>query len=544
MKLSSRLALPPSPAVIALLVVAYALPGLLGHDPWKPEDAIGMGIVHQMLTHSQWWIPHLAGEPFVEDGPLQFWFAALLSRLASFALSADDGARLATAGSLAVCALFLRRATVALWGPAQGTGAVLVFLGCLGLLVHAHEIIAELGLLAGHAITWYGLVRARKNVRAGAIAFGIGLSVAVLSKGLIAFVAPVAVALLMPLLSPEWRTRACGKALASATALFACAMAIWWSIAAAKSPEASAAWIAGQVSLITLPGTARLLAGIKTLAWAAWPAWPIALWYLWDQRRTPRSAGIVFGVTALAATLVTLLLLPEGREVHALSALLPFSLLAGAGVERLRRGAANALAWFGAMCFTALGCFVWFGWVAMMTGAPERMARNFTRLEPGFVPQFQLIALIAAIVLSAGWIWTIARSEHSPYRSVLWWTGGVSLFWGLAMTLWLPWADYGKTYKPVAMSLADGLKRALPRGVSCIESRGLGESQRAALDYHAGIVTHRAETHMLGSMPIRCPALLVQGRSGEDERVGQGWRRVWEGSRPRDSERYRLYIRE
>ena len=180
----------------------------------------------------------------------------------------------------------------------------------------------------------------------------------------------------------------------------------------------------------------------------------------------------------------------------------------------------------------------------MMTGMPERMARNFTRLEPGFVPQFQWTALIAAIVLSAGWIWTIARSEHSPYRSVLWWTGGVSLFWGLAMTLWLPWADYGKTYKPVAMSLADELKRALPRGASCIESRGLGESQRAALDYHAGIVTHRAETHIRGSTPIRCPALLVQGRSGEDERVGQGWRRVWEGSRPRDSERYRLYIRE
>ena len=544
MKSLPRLTLPPSPVVIALLVAAYALPGLLGHDPWKPEDAIGMGIVHQMFTHAQWWIPHLAGEPFVEDGPLPFWFAALFSRLSSLVLSPDDGARLASAASLAVCALFLRRATAALWGPAQGTGAILVLLGCLGLLVHAHEIIAELGLLAGHAIAWYGLIRARRSARAGTLAFGIGLSIAVLSKGLIAVIAPVAVALLMPLASSDWRTRTCAKAMMGAMALFAASIALWWIVASAKSPGASAVWISGQIALITLPGTARILAGIKTLAWAAWPAWPIALWLLWDQRRTPRSPGIVFGVTALAATLAAMLLLPEGREVNALGSLLPFSMLAGAGVERLRRGAANALAWFGAMCFTVLGGFVWFGWIAMMTGTPERMARNFTRLEPGFVPQFQWFALLAALVLSAGWLWLIARSEHSPYRSVLWWAGGVSLFWGLAMTLWLPWADYGKTYRPVAMSLADGLKRALPRGASCVESRGLGESQRAALDYHAGIVTHRAESRTRGSAPIRCPALLVQGRSGEDERVGPGWRRVWEGSRPRDSERYRLYIKD
>ena len=57
-----RLAMPLAPALLALLLVAYLLPGLIGHDPWKAEDAIGIGIVHQLIEHGRWVVPHLAGE--------------------------------------------------------------------------------------------------------------------------------------------------------------------------------------------------------------------------------------------------------------------------------------------------------------------------------------------------------------------------------------------------------------------------------------------------------------------------------------------------
>jgi hypothetical protein len=60
------------------------------------------------------------------------------------------------------------------------------------------------------------------------------------------------------------------------------------------------------------------------------------------------------------------------------------------------------------------------------------------------------------------------------------------------------------------------------------------------LDYHADIVTLRSELHGHG----RCPALLVQGQPGDDDRpLAREWKRIWEGNRPRDRERYRLYIR-
>ena len=73
--------MPLSPRAMIALVLAFALPGLIGHDPWKTEDAIGAGLVHQMLEHGQWLVPHLAGVPYLEDGPLHYWIA---SALASF----------------------------------------------------------------------------------------------------------------------------------------------------------------------------------------------------------------------------------------------------------------------------------------------------------------------------------------------------------------------------------------------------------------------------------------------------------------------------
>ena len=141
-----------------------------------------------------------------------------------------------------------------------------------------------------------------------------------------------------------------------------------------------------------------------------------------------------------------------------------------------------------------------------------------------------------ATALSLAWLAVLFASERSPLRSVTAWAAGVTLLWGLLMTLWLPWIDYGKSYRPVA----EALKRALPPGTRCIEGHNLGESQRATFDYHAGIVTRRG-----GTLAGRgCPVLLVQGRPGEqDHHLGAQWRRIWEGSRPRDKERYRLYLR-
>jgi len=62
-----RLTLPPSPAFVALLAALFIVPGLAGHDLWKTQDAIGLGIVHAMAVGHDIVVPHIAGYVWLYD---------------------------------------------------------------------------------------------------------------------------------------------------------------------------------------------------------------------------------------------------------------------------------------------------------------------------------------------------------------------------------------------------------------------------------------------------------------------------------------------
>jgi hypothetical protein len=112
------------------------------------------------------------------------------------------------------------------------------------------------------------------------------------------------------------------------------------------------------------------------------------------------------------------------------------------------------------------------------------------------------------------------------------------LLWGTFTALWMPWVDYQKTYRSVALQL----KSKLPVGAPCLAERNLGVSQAAALDYHGGI---RAQPYDVVK-PAACPLVLVQGSPQHelDAPAGSGlrWRKLADVGRPGDrAERYRLY---
>ena len=534
--MNSRIPLPLAPALFALLVLAYLLPGLVGHDLWKTEDAIGIGIVHQMLEHGRWMVPHLAGEIYLEDGPFHYWVAALTAKFCGLVLSPHDGARLASGVMMAAVFALAHLTGRELYGKLEGTSAVLVLLGCLVLLVHAHETLGEISMLSGQALAWYGIALARrKPFRAGWL-LGLGLAVAGLSKGVPAVIAPIGVALVAPLLSSSWRRREYLPTLTQALLLFLLLGGGWLALAERDSAGFALAWWRASAAQFAVPHTAALEFWGQTLAWATWPAWPLAAWTLWEGRRRAYEAGTRMLIAALVATLSILLLLDDPQEVYALPLLLPLSLLGGAGVPSLRRGAANALAWFGVMTAGFLGAIMWLGWFAMMTGFPPAIARSFTRLEPGHVPHFSWTVFAAALAVTLAWVWLVLKSERTAaFRSVTFWAAGITLLWALAMTLILSWIDYGKSYKQVAQAL----RKHIPESTRCVESRGLGEAQRAIFDYRVDLITRRAEIRG----DTGCPLLLVQAREGEPDDIGYGWKFLWEGKRPRDRERYRLYQR-
>ena len=172
----------------------------------------------------------------------------------------------------------------------------------------------------------------------------------------------------------------------------------------------------------------------------------------------------------------------------------------------------------------------------MNFGVPPKVAHNFARLAPGFVADGGFAVFTIATLLTLAWFWLIVASPRSPWRAVNHWAAGVTLVWVLLIVLWLPWIDYGKSYRSVAISL----KRALPESGQCLAGRRVGAAQRASLQYFAGIVTVNADTRAGAA----CGLLLVQGNQ-RSRPAPAGWHKLWEGHRPGDrSERLRLYQRD
>ncbi|WP_370448691.1 ArnT family glycosyltransferase [Burkholderia cepacia] len=57
------------------LGIAYLAPGIIGHDPWKQDEAYTFGIIRHMLDSGDWIVPANTGTPFLEKPPLYDWVA-------------------------------------------------------------------------------------------------------------------------------------------------------------------------------------------------------------------------------------------------------------------------------------------------------------------------------------------------------------------------------------------------------------------------------------------------------------------------------------
>ncbi len=83
-----------------LLCVVWVFTGLVGHDPWKPDEAYSFGLIYHYIQSGDWLIPTLAGEAYLDKPPLYYWTAAIFAKLFSPLLPLHDGARLASGFTL------------------------------------------------------------------------------------------------------------------------------------------------------------------------------------------------------------------------------------------------------------------------------------------------------------------------------------------------------------------------------------------------------------------------------------------------------------
>jgi 4-amino-4-deoxy-L-arabinose transferase-like glycosyltransferase len=536
-----RLPLPPSRAVLVLIALAFALPGLAWHDPWKTIDAIALEIAYQMHQTGDWLVPRLAGEPWLNDPPFYYWLALACGKLLGWLIAFHNAARLAS-GLLVLAAIWFAYLAARHAAPLEdrrpaGALSALLLLGSLGLFGHAHTALPDLAMLAAECAAFACLARAARRPLKAGIAFGAALGIAFLSAGPLVPATLGLIAVAAHLACDDWRTLRALRFLASA-AVVALVVAASWPLALwLHSPELAATWwaIATQ-SEGSLAGNLRYFA--IALSWFAWPAWPLAAWSLWTLRREWRTARIFVPLAAVVLLFAAIAAMGPPRDVNALALLPPLALLGAQGVASLRRGAANALDWFGVMTFTIFAGLVWLGYIALITGEPARLARNLLKAAPGFAAQFDFAAFALAAALALGWLYIAFFTAPSPTRGVTRWAAGVALLWATFAMLWMPWVDYQKSYRAVALQL----KSRIPADAPCVAGSNLGATQRAALDYHAAIKTHAWDRRK----PAPCPLLIVQGSSRhESDAPGAGWRKLADVGRPGDkTERYRLYRRQ
>jgi len=150
------------------------LPGLIGRDPWKPDEAYTFGIVNHIAQTGEWVAPQLAGEPFMEKPPLFFVTSAIFVRSLGSWLSPHDAARLATAFYVGLTLLFAGLAAGTLYGRSRALPCVVVLIGCIGYLHPAHLLFTDHAMLAGIALALYGLANILEHPWRGAVALGTG----------------------------------------------------------------------------------------------------------------------------------------------------------------------------------------------------------------------------------------------------------------------------------------------------------------------------------------------------------------------------------
>ena len=520
--------------------------GLVGHDPWKPDEAYTFGIVRDLLRTGDWVVPHLGNEPFIEKPPLFFIVAAGFAEAFGRALPLHDAARLAAGFFTAFTLLFVVLTGRELYGRGFGALPVLILIGCLGPIARLHQMITDVALAAGISLGVYGLALARRSVPAGGIALGGGAAIAFLSKGLIGPGWLAITALALPC-APAWRSRRYARALAVAMVVGALPIAAWSIALYERSPLLFDRWLIENnfgrfLGFVRLGTRNAPFFYAEVLPWFTFPAFPLAAWTLWcamrDGTRRLAEPGIALPLITAAVMAAVLALAADSRNLYAMPLIVPLSLLAAAGIDRLPAWGSAALSTLARWGLGTVAVALWLAWLVLMSGYPAGLQAWLLTFQPGYVPRFRwapFAVALAATLLAAS---ILRRPTTAPRDGVLGWAAAAMLCWALIASLWAPFLNAGKSYRSMLASLAGSLPAS-----GCVASAHLGEPQRAMLDYFSGVVTRRVEVDPAAA--VDCAWLLVQGwRADGAQAPAPGWVPVWQGARPGDAaELYRLYRR-
>ena len=552
---------------ILALCLLYILPGLIGRDPWKGEnDASSFGIMWTMAHGglNDWLWPHIVGMPMPEEGPLAFWCGALCIKLFGWLLGDPMAARLSTGlffilGAVSVwyTTYLLGRRTEAQplklafggqpeprdFGRTLADGALLIYLGCLGLLVRSHETSAETLHVSLVAYALYLCARFfDAPTKRTAIKLGLIFGLLILTRG---WVLPVALFICLIILCVYRLQKTHIIQILLAVPVAAIVAGSWLIAIDILHPFDSSpyqAWMLWNYRQIGFPSIASISYFFRYSIWFAWPAWPFAAWAVYAWRKQERALHIALPASFILCFIVLALINNFSEEGILLPILPPLAILAAFGLPTMKRSAINAVDWFSVTVLTGAAALTWLIWLILQTGWPPKLAAKVLSWAPGYQAEINLFTLLIAIAVSFSWFrlvyWRISRQPSVLLRAVVLSSGGVILCWVLLMTLWLPLINHRVSYASVAAQITENL----PTPYRCIDSN-VGASQRASFAYFGKV-------HFAGFSEQNCDVLLLQSKrqsvsianSVADQSFPGKWVLLWEGHRAYDNdELFSLY---
>jgi 4-amino-4-deoxy-L-arabinose transferase-like glycosyltransferase len=530
-------------AVSIVMVAMFLVLGLVGHDPWKADEAYAFSIVYSMLNSGDWVVPMLAGEAFVEKPPLVYLLAALTAKLASPFLPLHDGARLASGVLSAITIAATAMSARAIFGVNVDAGriAALVLAASLGFVLHARMLLTDLGVVAGVAVALYGFVVIHsRNYHAmkAALFIGTGGGIAFLSKGLVGIAALAGMALLLPLLFSQWRSRWYVLILLAAFVAALPWLLVWPAALYARSPQLFHDWFwlnnVGRFLGFAVPtlGAAKEPGFLwNTAGWFTFPALPMVVWAWWREKLDWRNApGVQVGLLFAMLYLLMIALSSSARANYLLPLLPALAMLAPPALNLFPRWLNLAGGLASLLLFAGAALFVWLVWaLAVQQGTPPDWPLIAKHLPLDHAFSVAMPICLLALTLTYALASIVAAQWRKPAFALASWSGGILVFGVAVSLLWMPWLDAAKSYREPFMAI----RSHLPMDANCLSQHRVGESERGVLHYFLDVVP----TRYGAAAAQRCPWVVVQGLREDSNALKDvpQHRVLWSGARPGDT---------
>ena len=172
----------------------------------------------------------------------------------------------------------------------------------------------------------------------------------------------------------------------------------------------------------------------------------------------------------------------------------------------------------------------------MNYGFPAKLAQRAAYFSPYYTRDIDMMPMIVALVFTPLWLLAMTRKNIRGRQAVTNWAAGTTVVWALLMTLFLPWIDAAKSYRPLVQQIEKSLlpetKAVLKTGAECVYINPKNQDARRAWQFYADYAYSIRDTN--------CRYELAQYVS--EPKLPERTKIVWQGRRPRNKTEWFVLI--